>query len=423
MKIPKLKVNIPFRKIGSYILATITMITVALGSIGLAVTLSNPVNLWWSITPIKTPFGIVGYTIGVEYLELLQSYYWYGIAVSASLILFGYAIHIRSLKSLYEGIKATPRALLYSPVTLYRELVEFRDWLFEKIEYLNSESAKWRRFFNVMKSPYSLLRSFGLSPQLALTLLVGAGATGTAVGVAEVIEQRSFSNGDAGIYSAPGELPDEELEKRMAWRKDNPSDNTLRIVVGNTAVETISITDVSINNYTNSTLPSGKTEALLIDGKTVGIDIGELMFDRVTCKSLNVANVKAHKIVINDNISDGQSIAQTAGTQRDLRISGGYDMAKELITTGSRFDRLWLDTDTATTTPKVNKLILSNIVTKGGTCELKNLNIGLLTIQYGTFGNDQNFATKEFVVATTTNATLWEVSDNIEVLLTEPATQ
>ena len=128
MKIPKLKVNIPFRKIGSYILATITMITVALGSIGLAVTLSNPVNLWWSITPIKTPFGIVGYTIGVEYLELLQSYYWYGIAVSASLILFGYAIHIRSLKSLYEGIKATPRALLYSPVTLYRELVEFRDW-------------------------------------------------------------------------------------------------------------------------------------------------------------------------------------------------------------------------------------------------------------------------------------------------------
>ena len=29
------------------------------------------------------------------------------------------------------------------------------------------------------------------------------------------------------------------------------------------------------------------------------------------------------------------------------------DMAKELITTGSRFDRLWLDTDTATTTPKV----------------------------------------------------------------------
>ena len=209
----------------------------------------------------------------------------------------------------------------------------------------------------------------------------------------------------------------------MAWRKDNPSDNTLRIVVGNTAVETISITDVSINNYTNSTLPSGKTEALLIDGKTVGIDIGELMFDRVTCKSLNVSNVKAHKIVINDNISDGQSIAQTAGNQRDLRISGGYDMAKELITTGSRFDRLWLDNDTATTTPKVNKLILSNIVTKGGTCELKNLNLGLLTIQYGTFGHDQNFATKEFVVATTTNATLWEVSDNIEVLLTEPATQ
>ena len=418
-----LKIMPYVRRLAQAALMLLTFILASTGTIGLAITIINPVNLWWSIAPIELSFYTIKYSTVMIYLEYLQSYYWYSIGAFSATFVLAYVIHIRSLRQVVRGVKATPRAILYSPITAYKEAVLFRDWLFEKIEYLNSESAKWRRFFNVMKSPYSLLRSFGLSPQLAIALLGIGTASGTAVAVNEVIQERSFANGDAGIYSAPSNLPDEELEKRMAWRKDNPTDNTLRIVVGNTAVETISITDVSINNYTNSTLPSGKTEALLIDGKTVGIDVGELMFDRVTCKSLSVSNVKAHKIIIKDNIADGQSIAQTAGTQRDLRISGGYDMAKELITTGSRFDRLWLDNDTATTTPKVNKLILSNIVTKGGTCELKNLNIGLLTIQYGTFGNDQNFATKEFVVATTTNATVWDVADNIEVLLLEPPTQ
>ena len=54
----------------------------------------------------------------------------------------------------------------------------------------------------------------------------------------------------------------------MAWRKDNPDDNTLRIVLGTTPVEEINISNVSIGTaYTGSTLPSGKAEAILIEGK------------------------------------------------------------------------------------------------------------------------------------------------------------
>lgn len=412
-----------YRSLGQAALMLLTYVLALTGAVGLAITIINPVNLWWTIAPIELPFLFVGYSTIIEYLEFLQLYYWYSVGVFTATFALAYMIHIRSIRQVVRGIKATPRAILYSPVTAYKEAVLFRDWLFAKIEYLNSESAKWRRFFNIMKSPYSLLRSFGLSPQLAIALLGIGTASGTAVAVNEVIQERSFSNSSPGIYSAPSDLPDEELEKRMAWRKDNPDDNTLRIVVGTVPVETISISDVSINNYTNSTLPSGKTEALLVDGKTVGIDIGELVYERVTCKQMTVSNVNAHKIVIKENISDGQSIAQTSGNQRDLRISGGYDMAKELKTEGGRFDRIWLDTDTATSTPKINKLVLSNIVTKGGTCDLKNLNIGLLTIQYNATGHDQNFSTKEFTVATTTKANIWEVTNNIEVLLTEPPTQ
>ena len=164
-------------------------------------------------------------------------------------------------------MKASPRAILYSPITFYNELKNFRDWLFGKIEYLNGESEKWRRFFTVMKSPYSLLRSLGLNPQMAIAVLGIGSTTAVGVGVAEVMEIRSFENRSPGIYSAPGEYPDEELEKLMAWRKDNPNDNTLRIVLGSVPVEEITISNVSVGTaYTGSALPSGKAEAILIEG-------------------------------------------------------------------------------------------------------------------------------------------------------------
>jgi len=424
MKIPKVK--IPFKKIGSYILAIFTFLFVVTGSLGLAITLINPVNLWWTISPIETRYFVIGYSLVMEYLEFVQAYYWYSIALSASLIVFGYSIHIRSIKALYEGIKASPRALLYSPITIYRELVEFRDWLFEKIEYLNGESAKWRRFFTVMKSPYSLLRSFGLSPQLALTLLVGAGATGTAVGVAEVLEERSFSNGDAGIYLAPSNLPNEDLEREMAFRKDGP-DNTLRVILNSTPVEEVNISNVNLgtsfaSNGQPSALPSGKTEAILIDGNGTRIEIGKLTFSRNSCKTLNLENINANKVTIKDNQADGLSIYQSAtSTQPNLRVSGGNFMSDLLTTEGGTYDRLWiapLDTMTSSVT-RVNTMILDNIVSSGGTCDLKKLNIGELVIEFNRIGGDSSLVTKAFTVSSTVKSANWAVTGNIEVLMAE----
>ena len=415
-------------KILDIFLYIVTFITVICGAFVLSVTSINPVNLWWAIAPIQTPLGIITYSGVMEYLTFLQTWYWYSIGISAFSIVFGYAIHVRSLKALYELIKASPKALLYSPITFYKTLKNFRDWLFKKIEYLNGESAKWRRFFTIAKSPYSLLRSLGLNPQMAIAVLGIGSTTAVGVGVAEVIEIRSFAGGSAGIYAAPSEYPDEELEKRMAWRKDNPSDNTLRIVLGSTPVELISISDVSVGTaYTGSALPSGKVEAILIEGKlgmSARLEIGEFIFERNTCKTLTLSDINAHKVVIQHNASDGQSISQTVGSNRDLQISGGNFMAKELSTSGGTYDRIWLDTGSLTSTnAKINKLNLSNIVSKGGTCVIRQADIGLLTIQYNTTGHDQNFATKEFEVQSSTKASIWSVIDNREVLLTEPDTQ
>ena len=277
-----------------------------------------------------------------------------------------------------------------------------------------------------MKSPYSLLRGLGLNPQMAVGLLAVGGTATTAVAVNEIVVERSFANGSPGIYAAPSEFPSETLEKEMAWRKDFPDDNTLRIVLGTTPVEEINISNVSIGEaYTGSTVPSGKAEAILIEGKSgqdARLEIGELLFDRNTCKSLTLSDVNAHKVVIKENIADGLSISQTlTSTLRNLRVSGGNFMADLLKTEGGTYDRIWLDTGSLTTTnAKINKLVLSNIVSSGGTCVIRQADIGELTIQFSQIGHDSNLTTKEFTVQSSTLASIWEVNNNYEVLLSTP---
>ena len=58
-------------------------------------------------------------------------------------------------------------SFLRSPLVAYHKARYWRDWTLAKVEYVQSESAKWRTAFTVAKMPYTILRSFGLSPQLA----------------------------------------------------------------------------------------------------------------------------------------------------------------------------------------------------------------------------------------------------------------
>ena len=416
------------KKVGNALLGLFTFVTIISGGLALSITAINPVNLWWEIAPIEITYFnyVITYTMVLTGLEFLQTWYWYSIGISVASILLGMAVHIRSLKQMIKLAKATPMAILKSPLYIYQDVKSFRDWLFNKIEYLNSESAKWRRFFKIMKSPYSLLRGLGLNPQMAVGLLAVGGTATTAVAVNEIVVERSFANGSPGIYAAPSEYPSETLEKEMAWRKDNPDDNTLRIVLGTTPVEEINISNVSIGTaYTGSTLPSGKAEAILIEGKagtTARLEIGQLLFERNTCKTLTLSDVNAHKIVVKENIADGLSISQTlTSTLRNLRVSGGNFMADLLQTEGGTYDRIWLDTGALTNTnAKINKLVLSNIVSTGGTCVIRQADIGELTIQFSQIGHDSNLATKEFTIQSTTLASIWEVNNNYEVLLSEP---
>ena len=330
----------------------------------------------------------------------------------------------------FPKILAMIMSVVRSPVAAYRRVTVWRNWILAKIQYLNDESAKWKTAFNIAKSPYSLLRALGFSPQMAIGLLAIGGTAGGGVVVNEtILAERSFSGGDSGIYAAPHDMPSTTLEATMAWREENKNDNTLRIVLGTTPVREIRIENVSVGTvYANSTLPSGQTTAVLVEGTDIQgnnttdtrLEIGELIIEKSRCKSMDFSDINAHTINVIGNASDGQSINTTPGTARMRAIGGGHHQAEAMVTSGGTYDRIHIDAPTNAVNGKIGKLILSNLYTEGGACTFKRLDIGTLTIELNEIGQGNGFATKEFQILNTVKGANWTVTDNVEVSIGEP---
>jgi hypothetical protein len=332
----------------------------------------------------------------------------------------------------FEIAKAFKRmifSILYSPILLsiqaYKKGLIIRNYVMAKVDYLDQESKKWHRFFQVMASPYNMLLKLGFSPQMAMSFLAVGSTVGTGVVVNEtILAERSFSNRDAGVYLAPSEIPNSELEEQF---KEEITTNTLRVLLNDTPVETIDISNVNVgtsyaSNGQPSALPTDKTEAILIDGNNTRIEIGKLIFSRNSCKTLNLENINANKVTIKDNQADGLSVYQTASsTIPNLRVSGGYFMSDLLQTEGGLYDRLHISPLDSMTTSKtyVNQLNLTNIVSSGGTCDLKKLDIGELEITFNRIGGDNSLVTKALTVSSTVTSANWVVDGNIEVLMGE----
>ena len=315
-----------------------------------------------------------------------------------------------------------------SPVKFYRGIVRFRDAVLGKIEYLQGESKKWSALFTTLKAPYTLLRAAGFSPQMAVTLLFAGSTVGTGVIVNEtLLEGRSFSRGDPGIYLAPGDVPVSYV--------DDPEEegfNTLRIDLGATPVRSITIENVSVGTtFTGSALPSGTQEAVLINGVPASqgftatrLEVGHLIFEKSRCKKLELSDIQAHTLIVRGNASDGQSLAPSPGTSRMRAIGGGHHQADELRHSGGTFDRIWIQAPISGTNGKVDKLTLSNLFTAGGPCVLARMNVGTLEILLNEVGYASGgFSTKEFTITTSVTAANMEISDNVEVTIAEPTAQ
>ena len=316
--------------------------------------------------------------------------------------------------------------LWQSPLKTYRSVIRGRDWLLALVASLQAESQKWKTTFNILKSPYSLLRAFGLSPQMAATMLIGASTVGTGVIVNEtILDGRSFSAGDAGVYLAPGDAP-----VSYVTDPEEPGYNTLRIDLGSTPVRAITIENVSIGTvFTGSALPSGVQNAVEVGGVVSSsgftgtrLEVGHLVFEKSRCKKLELSDIQAHTIIVRGNASDGQSLAMSPGASRMRAVGGGHHQAEAMLHSGGTFDRIWIQAPTSGVNGKVDKLTLSNLYTKGGPCKLHRMNIGTLEILLNEIGEGNGFATKEFTIATNVTGAVITVEDNVEVTIAEPAT-
>ena len=349
----------------------------------------------------------------------------FGITGAGVAMALGLWLLRRLVMSLCRGIMAAAVAVFRSPVATYRGIVRARNWLLEKVAYLQGESAKWKTTFTIVKAPYTLLRAFGLSPQMATTLLFAGSAVGTGVVVNEtILEARSFERRDPGVYLAPGDQPISYVTD-----PEEPGYNTLRIDLGAVAVRAITIENVSVGTvFTGSALPSGEQNVVQVGGSVISggtntrLEVGHLIFEKSRCKKLTLTDIDAHTLVIRGNASDGQSIAPSPGTGRMRGIGGGHHQAEAMITSGGLYDRILIQAPNSGVNGKIGVLTLSNLFTKGGECLLSRMNVGTVEILLNEVGQGNGFATKEFAVTTSVAAANITIEDNVEVSISEPAT-
>ena len=313
-------------------------------------------------------------------------------------------------------------AFLRSPLAAYRKAQYWRDWVMAKVDYVQSESAKWRAAFTMAKMPYTILRSFGLSPQLAASLLIGGSVVGTGVVAAEVLEGSSFARGDPGIYTAPLDTPVFAAQEY----------NTLRLDLGATSVGLVEIDSISLGTaYTGSALPSGETNVVIVGGLPTVVDpaftetfleVGTLYVDRWRCETLAITNSEIHKLIISGNASDGQSISAVAGVPRNRGINGG-NRADDMVTSGGYYDQLKITSASSGVNGKVDVLRLTNIYSKGGGCVIDRVKAGTMEVTLNEVGGDSDLATKAFTVATSVIYKSFTNTSNVEVAMAVPAAQ
>lgn len=425
------------RKAGRIILKILrymgSLMFLALGGIGLAVIFADVLPF---IAPLladglylESPIGWVRITpLLIE--NILASIhgeplYFYGtIAGSGTAVLTGFMLLVqnpkKAFKALGRGLIKSPGAVFRSPITTYRAIVRWRNWLLAKVEYLQGESQKWKTIFYIIKSPHQLLVSMGFSPQMAVGLLFAGTTVGGGVIVNEtILAERSFSNGDSGSYEAPIDIP-------ISYEE---GDNTLLISLSSIPVKNITIQDTTVNAHTGSALPSGEQNVVDIGGTVINggtntrLLIGHLIFEKSRCKKLELSDIQTHTLILRGNAADGLSLSAGAGTARMLAVGGGHHQTDDYTSKGGTFDRIVINAPSSGVNGRIGTLRISNLLTRSGICSLSRITAGTVEVILNEVGYDQNFATKEMIVTSSVTAANIIIEDNVEVLFLEPATQ
>jgi hypothetical protein len=285
-----------------------------------------------------------------------------------------------------------------------------RDWVVAKVEYVHSESAKWRAAWTAIKLPYTALRAMGLNPQMAIGLLVAGSTVGGGYAAAEVFADRSFSRGDAGVYSAPLDIPTSYTE----------GDNTLLVQLSSVPVGSITLTSLDVGtSYSNSTLPAGQTNAIEVGGSAAlsnYLEIGELIIDRWRCTTFRMEHTSAHTLNITGTVADGLSVSPVPGVIRKRAVGGG-NRAQNMSVENSTYDQIRITAPTSGVNGQVDVLRISNLATRGGGCLISRVKAGTITVKFLVVGAGNGLAQKDMIVASSTSFTVANISENVEELV------
>jgi hypothetical protein len=298
---------------------------------------------------------------------------------------------------------------------IYRRVKDWREAVLTKIESAQRESARWRLLGTILKIPYSLLRTMGFSPRMAVTLLfAGASVGGGVVVEATVLSGYSFSRGDPGVYLAPSDAPIMYSQDDHTLRVDLNSD----VPVGAITIESVTIGSIP----SGSTVPAGEVNVVEIGGlSSVGtyLEVGHLIIDRWRCTTLVLKDMEIFQLNVLYMAADGLSIAPVAGVIRNRGIGGG-NRADEMSTEFGTYDLLRVRAPTSGKNGMVDVLKLSNIYTKGGGCLVHRIKAGTVDVMFGEIGAGDGFGTKDFQIQDTVSVTNFVSIGNTEVSISPP---
>jgi hypothetical protein len=319
-------------------------------------------------------------------------------------------------KHLALAFLATPGILWRVPVKMYRGLVKGRNWLLDKVTYLEQESQKWKTTFMMLKSPYTLLIKMGFTPNMAVSLLIGTSAvTGGVVVNETILTEKSFARGDSGQY-----VTDTSREIPVVWDEQF---NTLRVDIGATAIKELTIDSVSIGDiFAGSVVNS--TTVIDVGGRgdvDTWLEIGHLIFEKNRCDTLLLTSIQTNELLVSGNVSDGQSLAMGAGSHIPRNVTMGHH-SSVMSTTSGMYDRIQISPPTSGTNGQVDTLRISNAYTRGGGCWLHRIKAGKVSIIDNLVGEGDGLANKDLQIENSVTATSITNNNNVEFVVALPAT-
>ena len=176
--------------------------------------------------------------------------------------------------------------------------------------------------------------------------------------------------------------------------------------------------------FAGSSIPSPNTTAIDVGGRgdvDTWLIVGHLIFEKNRCDTLLMTSIQTRELVVDSNVSDGQSLAMGAGSHIPRSVNMGHH-STTMSTTSGMYDRIQISPPTSGTNGQVDELRISNAYTRGGACWLHRIKAGKISILDNMIGEGDGLANKDFEIQNSVTASSITNTNNVEFVVALPAT-